>query len=123
MPFSIFAAEADEHKKVKFHPRILGSPAPMFPGYEVDICDPVDDNHKPDAVWHRDKQMIRNHPEIKQLFGNTPSTALWCIAFFTLQVALSWGVSRGPWWLMILVAYFIASWTRRPWSASIVNPC
>ena len=84
----------------------------MFPGYEVDICDPVDDNQKPDAVWHRDraKQMIRNHPEIKKLFGNTPSTALWCIGFFAMQVALCLAVSRGPWWLMILVAYFIGSW-------------
>ncbi len=114
MPFSLFAADAAEHKKVGFHPRVLGSPAPMFPGYEVDISEPVDDDQKPDAVWHREraKKMVREHPEIKMLFGNTPSTAIWCITFMVLQIAFAWGVSRGPWWAMILFAYVIGSWVN-----------
>ena len=91
MAFSIFAEDAADHKKVKFHPRVLGSPAPMFPGYEVDISEPVDDNQKPDAVWHREraKKMVSDHPEIKKLFGNTPSTAIWCVLFMMLQVGLA----------------------------------
>ena len=90
-----FPADAPSHKKVGFHPRILGTPTPMFPGYEIDISDRVSDSDKPDAVWHRDraKNMIRNHPEIKDLFGNTPSTAFWCIAFASAQIALAVGLS------------------------------
>lgn len=110
----LFAPEAPEHKKVKFHPRILGSPAPMFPGYEIDVSHHIGDDEKPDAVWHRDraKKMIKAHPEIKKLFGNTPSTMIWCLLFFTLQVGMAWAVSLGPWWGMLLVAYFIGSWVN-----------
>ena len=84
----------------------------MFPGYEIDISDRVGDSDKPDAVWHRDraKNMIRNHPEIKDLFGNTPSTAFWCITFASAQIALALGLSSQPWWVILLVAWAIGSW-------------
>jgi hypothetical protein len=45
----LFPADAPSHKKVGFHPRILGTPTPMFPGYEIDISDRVGDSDKPDA--------------------------------------------------------------------------
>ena len=65
--------------RLKFHPRMLGTASPVFPGFEIDISDRVQDQEKPDAVWHREraKMMIKAHPEIKELFGNTSSTALW----------------------------------------------
>ncbi len=109
-----YSDDTPEHKRVKFHPRILGSIAPMFPGYEVDISDHISDEEKPDAVWHRDRarQMIKAHPEIKELFGNTPSTAFWCVLFIVLQVTLALSVSHWPLWVMILVAYVIGSWAN-----------
>ncbi len=108
----LFPSDAPAHKKVRFHPRILGSPAPMFPGYEVDVSEPLTDDQKPDAVWHREraKGMIGTHPEIKQLFGNTPSTAIWCCLFMTGQLALAAGVWQAPWWIVVLVAYVLGSW-------------
>src|SRR5262245_44068703 len=95
----------------KFHPRILGSAAPVFPGFEVDILDRVPDSEREDAVWHREraKAMIKAHPEIKDLFGNDASTAFWCLAAAGTQIALALAVSRGPWWVMLLVAYLIGS--------------
>ena len=71
MPFSLFAADTADHKRVEFHPRVLGSAAPMFPGYEVDICDHVDDDQKPDAVWHRERaRQIGNAKTLEQQFDN-----------------------------------------------------
>jgi sphingolipid 4-desaturase/C4-monooxygenase len=95
----------------KFHPRVLGSAAPVFPGFEVDILDRVPDHEREDAVWHREraKAMIKAHPEIKDLFGNDPSTAFWCLAAAGSQIAIAMAVSDGPWWLMLLVAYFIGT--------------
>jgi sphingolipid delta-4 desaturase len=95
----------------KFHPRILGSAAPVFPGFEVDILDRVPDHEREDAVWHREraKAMIKAHPEIKDLFGNDPSTAFWCLAAAGSQIGIAMAVSHGPWWLMLLVAYFIGT--------------
>lgn len=96
--------------RVRF--RMLGTPAPVFPGFEVDILDRVPDSEKPDAVWHRDRAraMLKDHPEIKDLAGNTPSTAIWCLFFAGLQVALAAFLSTQPIWLLILVAYVVGSW-------------
>ncbi len=108
----LFPKDSPDHKKVGFHPRILGTPAPVFPGFEVDISDSVPDDQKPDAVWHRDraKNMIRAHPEIKELFGNTPSTAFWCLLLAGLQVGLAVVAGGAPWWVMLLVAYVVGGW-------------
>src|SRR6478672_11200966 len=96
---------------LRFHLRILGSAAPVFPGCEVDILDRVPDAEREDAVWHREraKAMIKAHPEIKKLFGHDPSTALWCLAVAIAQIGLAVAVSRGPWWLMLLVAWVIGA--------------
>ena len=64
--------------RLTFHWRILGTPAPVFPGFEVDISDRIPDGEKPDAVWHRDRArgMLRDHPEIRELFTRSKTTAL-----------------------------------------------
>jgi len=96
---------------LNFHPRLLGSAAPVFPGFEVDILDRVPDAEREDAVWHREraKAMIKAHPEIKELFGTDASTAFWCLAAAGAQLAAALAVSRGPWWLLLLVAYFVGT--------------
>jgi sphingolipid delta-4 desaturase len=95
----------------RFHPRILGSAAPVFPGFEVDILDRVPDSEREDAVWHREraKAMIKAHPEIKELFGNDSSTAFWCLAAAGTQLGIALAVGYAPWWVMLLAAYFIGS--------------
>jgi sphingolipid delta-4 desaturase len=91
--------------------RMIGSAAPVFPGFEVDICARVPDAEKPDAVWHRERarEMIQAHPEIKQLFGNYAPTAFWCVAVAGLQLALAIGTSQFPWWVAIIAAYCVGA--------------
>jgi sphingolipid delta-4 desaturase len=95
----------------KFHLRLLGSAAPVFPGFEVDILARIPDAEREDAVWHREraKAMIKAHPEIKNLFGNDPTTAFWCLAAAGTQIGLAFAASFGPWWLTLLLAYVIGS--------------
>lgn len=95
----------------KFHPRILGSAAPVFPGFEVDVLERVPDAEREDAVWHRERAraILKAHPEVKELFGNEPTTAFWCLAVSGLHIALAVGCSFLPWWGMLLAAYFIGS--------------
>jgi sphingolipid 4-desaturase/C4-monooxygenase len=95
----------------RLHPRIIGSAAPVFPGFEVDILDRVPDSEREDAVWHRERAraMLKSHPEIKDLFGHDPTTACWCLLAAGTQLALALAVSYGPWWLMLLAAYFVGS--------------
>ncbi|TWT57581.1 Fatty acid desaturase [Thalassoglobus neptunius] len=103
---------ADTNFKLRFHPRVLGTAAPVFPGFEIDICDRVTDEEKPDAVWHRDraKKMLAAHPEIKELFGPTLSTGYWCVLVSSLQVVMAWLVCSQPLWVTFVAAYVIGSW-------------
>lgn len=91
--------------------RMVGSAAPVFPGFEVDICDRVPDNEKPDAVWHRERarEMLQAHPEIKDLFGHYPLTAVWCVLMAGLQLGLAAAMSHFPWWVAILTAYCVGA--------------
>lgn len=93
--------------KPKFHWRILGTPAPVFPGFEIDICDPVAEEDEPDAVWHRKraKGILRAHPEVRELFGRAPITAVFCFGIAALQIGLAATMASQPWWIILLVAY------------------
>ncbi len=98
--------------KLGFAWRVLGSPAPVFPGFEIDISDRVPDGEKPDAVWHRDraKEMVRAHPEIKKLIGQNRATAIWCVLFASLQVAIAASCAWLPWWGMLIAAWVFGAW-------------
>jgi sphingolipid delta-4 desaturase len=91
----------------KFHLRVLGTASPVFPGFEVDILDRVPDDEKPEAVWHRDRcrAILRAHPEVRELFGHTPSTAFWCLAVAGSQVGLSMFSAHVPWWAVLALAW------------------
>ncbi len=92
---------------LKFHWRILGSHAPVFPGFEIDICDRVFDKEKPDAVWHRERArgILRDHPEVKKLFGRSLWTGCWCVCIAAAQLAISLAAPQMTWWLILLIAY------------------
>lgn len=64
---SIVQEIAPHDLRPKFKWGMLGSAAPVFPGFEVDILDRVADEEKPDAVWHRERSraILRAHPEVK----------------------------------------------------------
>ena len=95
-----------------FKLRMIGTAAPVFPGYEVDICDRVSDSDKPDAVWHRERarKIVAAHPEIKSLMGNSPSTAFWCLLVAGAQIGVALAASWAPWWGMLLMAYTLGPW-------------
>ena len=97
--------------EMKFHWRILGSHAPVFPGFEIDICDSASEDEKPDAIWHRERAraMLADHPEIKNLFGRSRWTALFCLLVVSLQIALAYFSIHLPWWGVLLTAYFVGT--------------
>lgn len=90
---------------------MIGSAAPVFPGFEVDICDRVPDDEKPDAVWHRERarEILAAHPEVRDLFGHYPLTAFWCLLAAGLQVALAAASAFAPWWGVILMAWCLGA--------------
>ena len=97
--------------EIKFHWRILGSHAPVFPGFEIDICDKVAEEDKPDAIWHRERArgMLKAHPEIKQLFGRSRWTAVWCLTVAICHVGIGFLVGEMPWWVALAAAYVVGT--------------
>jgi sphingolipid delta-4 desaturase len=95
----------------RFHIRVLGSAAPVFPGFEVDILDRVPDDEKPEAVWHRDRarQILRAHPEVKKLFGNSPASAVCCLLCAGAQVGLAAASAHLPLWAVLALAWVVGS--------------
>jgi sphingolipid delta-4 desaturase len=89
--------------------RVVGSAAPVFPGFEVDVCQRVPDAERPDAVWHRERAraMLKAHPEIRDLFGHHAGTAFWCILMAGLQVGLAASCAHWPWWGMLGLAFVL----------------
>ena len=92
--------------------RVLGMPAPVFPGYEIDMSGSVDDADKEEAVWHREraKAMVQAHPEIKELFGQNRWTAICCVLFAGAQVAIAAAIWNQPIWAVVLAAFVVGSW-------------
>ena len=95
----------------RFHWRILGTPAPVFPGFELDICDSVEDHEKSDANWHlqRARSMLAEHPELKQLFGRSLATAFFCLGVAAVQIGIAMAVAWSAWWVAVIAAYVIGS--------------
>jgi sphingolipid 4-desaturase/C4-monooxygenase len=92
--------------------RMIGTPAPVFPGFEIDICDPTPEGQKPDAEWHnaRVRDMLKAHPEIRTLIRPNPWTAVWCVLLAAAQVGLAVGAGWMDWWLVVSAAYVVGSW-------------
>lgn len=89
-----------------FHWRILGTPAPVFPGFEIDVCDRIPEAEEADAAWHRNRarEILRRHPEVSQLTGRAPVTAVFCLAGIALQIGIAISMTTQPWWVILLVA-------------------
>lgn len=93
--------------ELKFHWRILGSHAPIFPGFEIDICDRVSESEKPDAIWHRERArgLLRDHPEVKKLFGRSSWTAVCCLVVAGVHLSIALMAAKISFWLLIPLAY------------------
>lgn len=57
----------------------------------------------------RAKQMLAKHPELKTLFGNTPSTMLHILLLVTLQVVIGVALMDQPWWAILAVSWFVGA--------------
>jgi sphingolipid delta-4 desaturase len=89
----------------------IGTAAPVFPGWEFEFLDHVADEKKPDAVWHRERArgVLRSHPEVKQLMGRYPLTAICCLAAAAAQIGLAMLAAHLAWWNGLAIAYVLGA--------------
>ncbi|GGH62792.1 hypothetical protein GCM10011379_13060 [Filimonas zeae] len=70
-----------------------------------------------DFVWStepnphhvRVRQILKQHPEVKELIGKTPSTIFFIIGLVGAQITASYLLKDSPWWLVFVVAYLFGA--------------
>src|SRR5258705_5184860 len=64
-------------------------------------------NSEPHRI--RTKDILKQHPHIRQLIGKNPMTIFAIIGLVALQIALAWFVADKSWWLIFGAAYLIGA--------------
>jgi sphingolipid delta-4 desaturase len=57
----------------------------------------------------RTRDILAKHPEVRSLFGNVPSTALFIVGIVAVQAAVAYAVRNQPWWMVLIAAYTIGA--------------
>lgn len=57
----------------------------------------------------RTKEILKQHPEIRNLIGKNPNTIYMIILLVAIQVVLAWFVADKSWWLVFGAAYLIGA--------------
>lgn len=57
----------------------------------------------------RSKEILKKYPEVKKLFGPTPSTAIWTLGIVALQFSIAIALQNTAWWLVLLTAWGIGA--------------
>lgn len=57
----------------------------------------------------RTKQIIHDHPEIRELIGRNPYTFLIILLAVGLQTAIAYFLRDSAWWLVLLVSYLVGA--------------
>ena len=61
---------------------------------------------------NRTKEILRNHPEIREYIGKNPMTFVYTAGIVALQVALAYVLREQSWWWIVGVAYFVGAFAN-----------
>jgi sphingolipid delta-4 desaturase len=80
------------------------------PQYELDMQS-LDFRHSEGVNEHfqRRRDILQAHPEVRHLIAKSPWTAAWVFALGAAQFVIAAYVAQAPWWVMLLVAYFVGA--------------
>src|SRR5258705_9596316 len=63
----------------------------------------------PEPHRFRTRELLRRHPEIRELIGPNPATFWWTAGIVALQIVVAWLVAGQPWWVVMAVAYIVGA--------------
>ncbi len=63
----------------------------------------------PEPHRFRTRELLRDHPEIRELIGPNPATFWWTAGIVALQIVVAWLVADRPWWVVVVVAYTVGA--------------
>ncbi len=61
--------------------------------------------------WHarRHHAILREHPDLRDLFGVDRSTAIWVAALVVAQLGIALGVRESPWWVVFILVQVVGA--------------
>lgn len=66
-------------------------------------------SNEPNPHHVRVRQILKEHPEVKELIGKNPYTIFVILGLVAAQVGLSFLVRDASWWIILLVAYGVGA--------------
>jgi sphingolipid 4-desaturase/C4-monooxygenase len=63
----------------------------------------------PEPHVQRTREILKRHPEIRQLFGPTPSTAFFVLSLVGFQIGLSAYLNEASWLIILGASYFVGA--------------
>lgn len=67
---------------------------------------------EPEPHRGRTKEILKQHPEVRKLIGKNPMTFWYALGIVVFQIALAVLLRNQPWWLIVLVAYFVGAFAN-----------
>jgi len=69
-------------------------------------------SESPEPHIKRTKEIIKKHPEIKNLMGRNPNTFLYILGIVILQLSIAVVLRDQSWWIILLAAYAIGAFAN-----------
>jgi sphingolipid 4-desaturase/C4-monooxygenase len=66
-------------------------------------------SEQPDPHKIRIKQILREHPEVRQLIGRNPWSALYILSYVIILIGMAILLRNSPWWLILVLSYCIGA--------------
>jgi sphingolipid 4-desaturase/C4-monooxygenase len=66
----------------------------------------------PEPHRQRTKELLKTHPEIRNLIGRNPYSALLIIVLVLLQLSISVLLKNQAWWIALIIAYVIGAFAN-----------
>jgi len=66
----------------------------------------------PEPHRNRTREILRRHPEVRELIGTNPLTLWWTVALVAFQLALAAMAPRLPWWLVCTMAFCVGAFAN-----------
>ena len=66
----------------------------------------------PEPHKQRTKEIIKQHPEVRELIGRNPLSFIIILFVVAIQITIAILLSSQPWWLALIAAYFIGAFAN-----------
>jgi len=93
------------------HPTLGRTPSPetLAPELILRETDGFIEVNFPEPHRSRCLDILRRHPEVRQLFGRNPVTALYIAAAVAMQLSLAYLMRAAPWWLILAAGWTVGA--------------